>query len=99
MNIPDMPFRAPVNIRLQNGLQHSFQNVYDALDFLENEWPLRRGERYRRAVAQCRGAINKLVPVEVAREAFIAACLEAGMPLVMVGPPILATEPRIMKRF
>ncbi len=99
MNIPDMPFRAPVNIRLQNGLQHSFQNVYDALDFLENEWPLRRGKRYRRAVAQCRGALNKLVPVEVARETFIAACLEAGMPLVMGGPPILATEPRVMKRF
>lgn len=99
MNIPDMPFRAPVNIRLQNGLQHSFHSVYDALDFLEHEWPLRRGERYRRAVAQCRGAVNKLAPVEVAREAFIAACLEAGMPLVMAGPPILATEPRVMKRF
>ena len=97
MNIPDMPFRAPVNVRLQNGLQHSFQGVYDALDFLDNEWPLGRGERYHRAVAQCRSALNKLAPVEVAREAFIAACLEAGMPLVMTGPPILTDDHSPMK--
>lgn len=97
MNIPDMPFRAPVNIRLQNGLQHTFQSVYDALDFLENEWPLRLGERHHRAVVQCRRALNKLAPVEVAREAFIAACLEAGMPLVMVGPPIFASDTCLMK--
>ncbi|CAN7501629.1 DUF982 domain-containing protein [Neorhizobium tomejilense] len=84
MNIPEMPFRAPVNIRLPNGLDHTFHNVYDALDFLENEWPLKRGERYDRAVQRCRAALKRIAPVEIAREAFIAACLEAGMPMVAV---------------
>ncbi|TGU11718.1 DUF982 domain-containing protein, partial [bacterium M00.F.Ca.ET.156.01.1.1] len=61
-------------------------SVYDALDFLENEWPLRRGERYKRAVQKCRAALSRLEAAEVAREAFISACLEASMPLVMAGP-------------
>ncbi|CDZ54695.1 DUF982 domain-containing protein [Neorhizobium galegae] len=84
MNIPEIPFRAPVHIRLPNGLDHTFHNVYDALDFLENEWPLKHGERYDRAVHRCRAALKRIAPVEIAREAFIAACLEAGMPMVVV---------------
>jgi hypothetical protein len=86
MHIPDLPWRAPVNVRLQCGLERTFRSVYDALDFLENEWPLRRGERYERAVRKCRAALKRLVPNEVAREAFIAAGFEAGMPMIMTGP-------------
>ena len=85
MNTLDLPWRAPVKVHLQCGLERTFVSVYDALDFLENEWPLRRGERYGRAVRRCRGALARITPVEMAREAFIAACLEAGMPLVMTG--------------
>ena len=86
MNIPDLPWRAPVRVRLQCGLERTFLSVHDAPDFLENEWPLRRGERYDRALRRCRGALTRMVPTEMAREAFIAACLEAGMPMVMTGP-------------
>ncbi|MFN7024378.1 MAG: DUF982 domain-containing protein [Pseudorhizobium sp.] len=86
MHIPDVPWRAPVNVRLQCGLERTFLSVYDALDFLENESPLRRGERYERAVRKWRAALKRLVPNEVAREAFIAACFEAGMPMIMTGP-------------
>jgi hypothetical protein len=78
-------------VRLSNGLTHTFASVYEALDFLENEWPLRKGERYERAVRTCRRALNRMTPAAVAREAFIAACLEAGMPLVMAPP---AREPQ-----
>ncbi|WFU11590.1 DUF982 domain-containing protein (plasmid) [Rhizobium sp. CB3090] len=84
MPLNDVPWTRPVTIRLQCGLQRTFTGVYDALDFLENEWPLRNGERHERAVKTCRGAINGVVPAVVAREAFIAACLEAAMPVVMV---------------
>ncbi|CDI11293.1 MULTISPECIES: DUF982 domain-containing protein [Agrobacterium] len=86
MNSPEVLFRAPVRVRMQCGLERSFLSVYDALDFLENEWPLRRGERYKRAVQKCRAALSRLEAAEVAREAFISACLEASMPLVMAGP-------------
>lgn len=82
----DFPWRAPVNVRLQCGLERTFLSVYDALDFLENEWPLRRGDRYERDLRKSRAALRRLVPGEVARESFIAACFEAGMPMVMAGP-------------
>ncbi len=82
MLINDVPWRDPVAIRLQCGLDRTFHTAFDALDFLENEWPLRHGERYERAINKCRGAISRAVPAEVAREAFFAACIEAGMPAV-----------------
>jgi hypothetical protein len=31
-------------------------------------------------VKTCRGVLNGIIPGIVAREAFVAACLEAGMP-------------------
>jgi hypothetical protein len=81
MHIPEMPWSVPLLVRLQNGASRVFSSVYDALDFVENEWPLRRGQRYERAIRTCRGALNRTTPIAVAREAFIAACLEAGMPV------------------
>lgn len=83
MPLNDVPWTRPVTIRLQCGLERTFTGVYDALDFLENEWPLRHGERHERAVKTCRRALNGVVPAVIAREAFMAACLEAGMPAVM----------------
>jgi hypothetical protein len=82
MEIPDSPFKRPVTARLQSGLEHTFHNAYDALDFLENEWPSRRGELWRRAVRKCRAAVDSSGPSDIAQEAFVSACLEAGMPFV-----------------
>lgn len=88
MNIPDLPWYVPLRVRLQCGAERIFTSVYEALDFLENEWPLRKGERYERAVRLCRGALSRQVPPAVAREAFVAACLEAGMPAIaQMSPP------------
>ncbi|MBY3510868.1 DUF982 domain-containing protein [Rhizobium laguerreae] len=84
MPLNDVPWIRPVTIRLQCGLERTFTGVYDALDFLENEWQLRHGERHERAVKTCRGALNEIIPGIVAREAFVAACLEVGMPAVLV---------------
>ena len=81
-----IPWAYPLKVRLQNGLERIFPTVNEALDFLEHEWPLRRGERYQRAVKACRGALNRATPPAVARETFIAACLEAGMPAIMAAP-------------
>ncbi|MEF0941205.1 DUF982 domain-containing protein [Rhizobium sp. BR 362] len=81
--LSNVPWIRPVTIRLQCGLERSFSGAYDALDFLENEWPVRHGERYERAVKTCRGALNGVIPSMIAREAFVAACLEADMPAVI----------------
>ncbi|AYG63209.1 DUF982 domain-containing protein [Rhizobium jaguaris] len=83
MRINNAPWMRPVTIRLQCGLERSFGGAYDALDFLENEWPLRNGEPYDRAVKTCCGALNGAIPSIIAREAFVAACLEADMPAVL----------------
>ena len=80
MPLNDVPWARPVTIRLQCGLERTFTGVYEALDFLENEWPLRHGERRERAVKICCGALNGIISGSIAREAFMAACLEAEMP-------------------
>jgi hypothetical protein len=82
----DVLWTLPLNVTLRAGFDRTFDSVYDASLFLENEWPLRRGEFYDRAVSACRRALNRTTPSTVAREAFIAACLEAGMPAIVVAP-------------
>lgn len=79
MYVNEMPWSAPVAARLQCGACRVFTSVYEALDFLENEWPLRNGPKYRMAVGLCRLALDRKTPASVAREAFIAACYEAGL--------------------
>ena len=81
MKIVETYWRSPISIRLQSGLSRTFHSVEDTLEFLENEWPNRSGPHQRRATELCRAAMNRTAPVQVAREAVIAACMEAGMPL------------------
>ncbi len=86
MTIRDVPWTVPLQVSLQNGLKRSFAGVYEALDFLENEWPLNRGERHDRAISVCTLALKRMRPAAVAREEFIAACFEAGMKIGQVAP-------------
>jgi hypothetical protein len=79
MNIIDIAWHQPVTVKLQNGTERRFTGTYDALDFLENEWPIRKGRHYDNAILFCRAAAMRSAAAEVAREAFIAACLEAGL--------------------
>jgi hypothetical protein len=58
--------------------------VEDTLDFLENEWPSKIGTHRRQAIDLCEAALNRVTPTEAAREAVIAACIEAKMPLVIL---------------
>jgi hypothetical protein len=79
----DVLWTRPIMIRLQCGLERTFTGVHDALDFLENEWPLRHGQCYERAVKTCRGAFDGMIAPVIAREAFTSACLEAGMATIV----------------
>lgn len=84
MYLPEMPWSVPLQVTFQNGTNRTFTSVFEALDFLEHEWPRRRGQRYERAVETCRRALNRMTPVAIAREAFVAACLEAELPVTGV---------------
>lgn len=79
MPLTDVRWTRPVKVRLQCGLEHTFTSIYDALDFLENEWPIRHGQHHEQAVKRCRRALSGIIPAEIAREAFFGACLEAGL--------------------
>jgi hypothetical protein len=79
MKIIDIPWHLPITVTLQSGTERRFMGAYDALDFLENEWPIRKGRHYESAKSLCRAALNRTISTEVAREAFIASCLEAGL--------------------
>ena len=81
MSTSDVYWSDSVIVVLQNGLERTFTSILDALDFLENEWPIKAGLNKVSAIAKCRGALNKSTPSAVAREQFIAACLEAGFRL------------------
>ncbi len=95
MPLNDVPWTRPVTVRLQCGLERIFIGIYDALDFLENEWPLRHGKRHDRAVKTCRRALNGIVPSIIAREAFVVACLEAGMSAVMAPSQTVSKSPPV----
>jgi hypothetical protein len=79
MKIIDIPWHQPIKVTLQSGTERRFMGAYDALDFLENEWPIRKGRHYESAKSLCRAALTRTISTEVAREAFIASCLEAGL--------------------
>ena len=79
MYTSEIPWNVPLSVRLQSGSLRLFTSVHDALDFLENEWPTHSGQGYECALARCRGALKRATPAAVAREAFVGACLEAGM--------------------
>ena len=79
-------FPTPVHVRFSSGMSRTFQGVYDALDFLENEWPLRNGQCYMRARETCRAALQFGSHVHVARDAFVSACREARMPVEALPP-------------
>lgn len=74
----NVPWRMPLWVTLQNGMRRQFCSVYDALDFLEYEWPV-HGPRHARAVQACRQALQYPQYSEAARNCFVAACIEASL--------------------
>lgn len=74
----DVPWRKPVRVTFHNGMIRQFRNAYDALDFLEYEWPA-HGPRHARAVQACREALQHPHFSEAARNFFVAACIEASL--------------------
>jgi hypothetical protein len=81
MNDYNFTWTRPVELELPCGLTRRFQNAYDALDFLDAEWPTRHGPAYERAIRLCQNALRGMRAAELARAAFIVAAEEAGMRL------------------
>lgn len=86
MTVRDIHWASPLKTNMQSGIVRKFSSVYETLDFLENEWPVKNGNRYSSAIAACRGALDRTIPAAVARDAFVGACYEAGVAIVASTP-------------
>ena len=75
-------WKQPVHLELHCGLARRFSDAHDTLDFLEQEWPTRRGPAYERALRHCRIALSDSRALGEARSALIAAAREAGLATV-----------------
>ncbi|MCV9967012.1 DUF982 domain-containing protein [Pararhizobium sp. BT-229] len=82
----DVRWSHALKVTRQNGLVRKFDSVYEAQGFLEKEWPRKRGEHHDRALVMCRGTLGRMTLPTLAREAFAAACWEAGMVVETVRP-------------
>ncbi|MGN7734458.1 DUF982 domain-containing protein [Rhizobiales bacterium] len=74
----EAPWRIPLWVMLQNGMPRRFCGPYDALDFLENEWPS-HGVQQARAIEACRAALRHSEYTNSAKNSFVAACIEASL--------------------
>jgi hypothetical protein len=62
------------------GTLRAVGSVREAAELLIGEWPsVGPGDAYRAATRACLGALEGSVPVEQARQAFIAAAQEVGL--------------------
>lgn len=98
MQVIETYWPKPVTVRLQSGLERTFHSLEDSVEFMENEWPIKFGVHHRRALDLCRAAAARMVSSEAAREAFMSACLEASMPLVMNAAAIQYQAPQRLVR-
>jgi hypothetical protein len=77
--IADASWRAPVFLRVGYGASEAVASPHQALDYLCHRWPFERGTHYTNALQCCGSAADGQVPAETAKEAFIAAAVEARL--------------------
>jgi|UPI0006921842 hypothetical protein len=69
----------PVYVMVGDGVSETINGPDDALTYLSIRWPTERGPAYRKAVAACKSAVHQYGSLDNAREAFVAAAIEASM--------------------
>ncbi len=81
MNIStsDLRWLAPVFVRIGYGMPETIRSPEQALDFLRHRWPNDRGPFSKAAEQICSEEPNCRHTIVEAREAFISACIEAGV--------------------
>lgn len=79
MLIFDIKWIAPIRISLLDDDETIVEGPVQALALLRDDWPAPGGKHHRTAVQECNAACQALGRSEKAREAFMAAALEAGV--------------------
>lgn len=68
---------APIYVRIGYGSSEAVRGPDEALHYLMQRWPIDRGNKYNMACIVVSNAVEKRASAEAAREAFIAAAIEA----------------------
>lgn len=69
----------PVLVRIGYGASEPVQSASEALHYLLRRWPAERGPCYDEAMQACTAASEGTVCADLAREAFLAAAVEAHL--------------------
>ena len=75
----DIRWNSPVRVKIGYGFPETIRGPREALDYLQFRWPAVDGPHYRLAKTLCTDVLKQSASAEVARAAFIEACLEARM--------------------
>ena len=74
----DIKWIAPIRVGLFEDDVIVVEGPMQALALLDDEWPAAGGKHHQTAIQECKLACHELGRSEKAREAFMAAALEAG---------------------
>lgn len=75
----DARWATPVYVRIGHGASEVITGPQKALHFLMIRWPTERGAKYTMAGIACANSVEGRGSPEVAKEAFIAAAIEASV--------------------
>lgn len=78
----EIPWSEPVIVNLLDGRCRTVVGPLDAINCLQNEWPVRDGAYYGCAMRACNAALKYRKKPEDARAAFIAASREAFLTIL-----------------
>lgn len=81
-----LPGFKPILMRMEHEpCLRSISSVYEAANFLVEEWPVVPNPSFRLATNTCRDVLSGMSPVAKARLAFIKAAQEAGIEILPKG--------------
>ena len=75
----DVRWPSPIRVRVGYGFPETIRGPREALTYLNYRWPAIDGEHCRSAKIICAEALEFRTSPDVAREAFLQACIEAKM--------------------
>ncbi|MCD2178142.1 DUF982 domain-containing protein [Rhizobium sp. C1] len=75
----DLKWIAPIRVGVLDDDATVVEGPMQALSLLHDDWPAPGGKHHQTAIQECKLACHELGRSEKAREAFMAAALEAGI--------------------
>lgn len=74
----------PLEIKIGNALQSTtlIRSTREAAQTLLEDWPVRRGDAYKKAIISCSRTLRGDAPSSLARNSVIAAAREAGVAVI-----------------